>query len=927
MQTSGKNARRVARVGAMLALAMVLQACGQKDPAEELGAARAALDKRDHKTATIHLKNVLEQEPDRKDARLLLAKTLLEAGDPNAAEVEFSKASRLGVPPDEVAPLHAAALNAKRDPRKTLELYGSVQLKDPAAMAELKLALASANSALGKREQARSLIEAALQLQPQGVSTRLTWARVLMAEGQVDEGLALVETLLKENPKLAEAWRLKGDHATARRALPEARQAYAAAVDADPRNIGAQGALLTTLMTERDLDEARKRLDALKKLVGQNGEVLYFGAALALEARELGPAFEQIQQLLKIAPDDPRALMLAAHIEFQRENYLPAEAHLNRLLGRGVDTPAVRVLLAHTFLRRDEARAALEALGGLPESSNDARVQALAGEALMRMGEVRKAEAHFRRAVQLNPQDSRSRILLAMREANAGSVDKGLSQLQDIAAELDNPAADVAIVATLVRKGDYAGALKAIDQAAPKLQPGSADSMRASVALMQGDRAKARTLWEQALKANPKLLAAAQQLARLDLVEGKPKDSVARFAAVVKADPTQVDAKLAWLNARQLAQEPADEVLAAARQIAKDHPKSVPAQLAWVRTVQQRQDVAAALQAAQDAAAGLPNEPQLIELIGQLQMRQRDYKLAALSFKRLAELKPNSAAALMRLVEVEVAQRDYAAALATAKRAQALQPGRMDTQRALVALESESGNVAGARRLLKEIQTQPGREAFAFALEGDLETSQRNWDAARAAYKRALERGGQMNDVAGKLHGSLLAGGKESDAQSFERQWLADHPEDWSFRMYLGNLALVRGAFEPARQQYEQVIKGQPGNAVARNNLAWVLMRSGDLPSAEAQLKEALALRPGDVEILDTQAQLLSGQGKHEQALQVQRRVVGVEPGNPARRVALARLLMAAKQPDEARTELQGVLKLGDQYPGQAEVRQLLQQL
>lgn len=927
MQTCKKTGRHVARVGVLLALAAALQGCGQKSPEEELSAARAALAQHDHKTATIHLKNVLEQEPERKDARLLLGKALLEAGDANAAEVELSKASRLGVAPEEVAPLHATALNAKREPRKTLETYGSVQLKEPAAMAELKLGLASAHAMLGRREQARALVEGALALQPQGVNTRLAWARVLMGEGKADEGLALVETLIKEDPRLAEAWRLKGDHATARRSLPDARKAYEAAVEADPRNLAAHSALLTTLMLERDLDESRKRLEALKKRVGQNGEVLYFGAALALEARELGPAFDQIQQLLKIAPDDPRALMLAAHIEFQRENFLPAEAHLNRLLARGVDTPAVRTLLAHTFLRRDEARAALEALGGLPDSSTDGRVQALAGEALMRMGEVRKAEAHFRRAVQLNPQDSRSRILLAMREANAGSADKGLSQLQDIATELDNPAADVAIVATLVRKGDYAGALKAIDQAAAKLQPGVPDSMRASVALMQGDRAKARALWEQALKTNPKLLTAAQQLARLDQVDGKSKDAVARFEAVAKADPASLEAKLAWLHARVLAQEPAEAVVATARQIAKDHPKEVAAQLAWVRTVQQRQDVAAALQAAQDAAASLPNEPQLIELIGQLQLRQRDYKLAALSFKRLSELKPSSAAALMRLVEVELAQRDYAAALATAKRAHALQPGRMDTQRALVGLEAETGNVAGARRLLKEIQTQPGREGFAFALEGDLETSQRNWEAARAAYKRALERGGQLPDVAGKLHASLLAAGKDNDAQSFERQWLADHPEDWSFRMYLGNLGLVRGSFAPARAQYEQIIKGQPGNAVARNNLAWVLLREGDLANAESYLQQALALRPGDVEILDTQAQLLSRQGKHEQALQVQRRVVGVEPGNPARRVALARLLLAAKQPEQARSELQGVLKLGDQYGGQAEVRQLLQQL
>jgi putative PEP-CTERM system TPR-repeat lipoprotein len=921
------RAGSVRLVGSLL-VAFGLQACGQKDAGEELSAAKAAIAKDDGKTATIHLKNALEQDPQRGEARLLLGKVLLESGNAAGAEVEFSKAKSLNVAPEQLAALHVKSMVAQRESRKALEQYGTLQLADAPAAAELKLALATAQASLGKREAARALIDEALKLQPQSVNARLASARSLLAEGQIDAGVALVDTLLKENGKLAEAWRIKGDVANFKRDAAGARKAYEAAVDADPRSLGAQGALMTTLMLARDMDAARKRLDVLRKQPGATGEVLYFSAAIALEARELQAAFDHIQQLLKVAPDDPRALMLAAHIEFQRGNFLPAEAHLNRVLGRGVDTPAVRGLLAHTYLRRDEPRAALEALAGLPDSATaDARVHALAGEALMRMGEVKKAEVHFRKAVELNPQDSRSRILLAMREANSGSTEKGIGQLQDIATEFDNPAANVAIVATLVRKGDYAGALKAIDQAAAKLQPGGADSMRASIFLMQGDRDKARSHWETSLKQNPKFLPAALQLARLDQAAGKPQDAVARLEGVLKADPTNVDVKLAALAARDVAQEGSDSLVALAKRIAKEHPKSPAAQLAWIRVVGQRQDLTAALQAAQDASAELPADPQVLEQLGLVQLRLREHKLAAHTFKKLVELKPNSAAALMRLVEVEIAQRDFAAALATAKRAQAAQPGRLDTQRALVALESELGNVAGARRLLKEIQAQPGREAFAFALEGDLESSQRNWDAARAAYRRALERGGQAGEVAGKLHGSLVAGGKEADAQSFEKQWLADHPEDWAFRTYLGNLALARSAFDAARTHYESVLKGQSGNAVVRNNLAWVLLQTGNLAEAETHVAQALTQRPGDAEVLDTQALLLSRQGKHEQALQVQRRVVGVEPGNPARRVALAKLMVAAKQNEQARAELQAVLKLGEQYPGQAEVRQLLQGL
>ena len=346
-----------------------------------------------------------------------------------------------------------------------------------------------------------------------------------------------------------------------------------------------------------------------------------------------------------------------------------------------------------------------------------------------------------------------------------------------------------------------------------------------------------------------------------------------------------------------------------------------------VRLVQQRKDTVAAIQAAQEALAQLPADAGLLEMLGSLQMQGREHAQAHQTFKKLVLAKPNSAAALMRQAEAEVSLGDLKTALGTAQRAQKLQPDRVDTLRMLVGLEAQLGSEPGARRILKEMQGKPGREALAFALEGDLEYSLRNWEAARAAYKRALERGGQQGDIAGKLHNSLLAAGKQADADSFARQWLADHPQDWAFRSQLGLVALAQGQMGVAQEHYQAVAKGQPGNAAARNNLAWLALQGGDLTQAQAHIQSALALRPGEPEILDTQAQIQSRQGQHEAALQTQRRVVALDSRNPARRVALAKLLMAAKQPQAAREELQAVQKLGAEYGGQAEVRQLLSTL
>lgn len=906
---------------------LALAGCGRVDPEAEMAAARTALTQHDGKTAVIHLKNVLEKDPKRADARFLLGRALLDGGDAAGALVEFGKAAQAGHPNEALLPWQARAMVQQREYKRAIEQFGSATPKDPNDAVELKLALASAQGALGHRDEAGNLIEQALALNPKSVPARLSKARLLMAERKPEQALEIAETLIKEDAKSAEGWRIKGDVASLRGDNEAMRKAYEAAVEADPRNLPAATSLLAHLMSIKDRDEATKRLAAMRKTFGGVGEVVYFSAALELDKNNLQQAFDHVQQLLKLAPDDPRALFLAAQIEFQRGNFLPAEAHLNKMLARGVDNVSVRGLLAQTYLKREEPRAALEVLEPLLNSGNaDPRIYAMAGDTLARMGEVKRAEAAYKKAVELNPKDSRSRILLAMRETSqSGSFDKGMDHLQDIASEFNSPVAEVAIVGALVRKGDLAGALKAVEKAESKLPAkGMADSMRASIYLMQGSPDKARASWEQALKLNPKLLPAALQLARLDQRDGKPRDGVARVAAVLKADPDNVDVKLNLLALRNDAGDKPEELIASARQIVKEHPKSATAQAALVRVLLYKQDVATALVAAQDGVGRIPDDASLIEQLGNLQLQQRDLKQAAATFKKLVALKPNSAAAAMRLVDVEVAMGDVKAALGNARRADTLQPGRLDTQRALVALQVELGDIPAARRQIKEIQKLPGREALAFVLEGDLEGTQRNWDAARAAYRRALERGGQLPGVAGKLHGAMVAGGKDADAQTFERQWLAEHASDMGFRTYLGHLALAQGRLDVARAHYEVVLKAQENSPVVRNNMAWMLMQSGDMAAAETHLNRALALRPGDPEVLDTQVQFLTKQNKLDQALVVQRKIVGIDANNPVRRVTLAKLLISAKQKDAARDELLAVQKLGKDFAGQAEVRQLL---
>ena len=99
-----------ARVLCWLFATALLAGCGSKDPAAFIASAKSYMAKADYSAATIEIKNALQKDPDNREARLLLAKALLETGNPGAAETEVRKAIALSAPANEAYPLLARSL-------------------------------------------------------------------------------------------------------------------------------------------------------------------------------------------------------------------------------------------------------------------------------------------------------------------------------------------------------------------------------------------------------------------------------------------------------------------------------------------------------------------------------------------------------------------------------------------------------------------------------------------------------------------------------------------------------------------------------------------------------------------------------------------------------------------------------------------------
>lgn len=916
---------------AAVAAAALLVACGGGDSPETLiASAREYIAKKDHPAAIIQLKNALQKDVNSAEARFLLGQSLLANGDPVGAAVELRKARDLKHPDVQVVPLLASAMLQQGLFKAVNDEFEAVQLDDPKAQADLKVALASAYAARRLVEPTEQAVREALQAQPDHAGARVFQARLLAGKGDVDGAAKIVDEVIAQHPQDDAAWKLKGDLArVARDASDSALESYRKAIALDPRNLDAHAAALAILFARNDPDAIRSQLDQLKKLFPRHPQTRYFEAQLAFLRRDFKAAKDIVTPLLRDAPNNVRVLQLAGAVELQVGTAAQAEAHLTKALQIAPGLPLARRLLTQAYLRSGQSDKALAAIAPAVGAPNpDAATLALAAEANLLAGNSKEATELFARAAKLNPKDVRSRSAVALAEMSRGNVEDGFEQLEQLAAEdKSGITADMALISAHLVRREFDAALKAID-GLQKKQPDKplAHNLRARVQLAMRQPDAARRSFEEAIKLDAAYFPAAAGLAALDLADQKPDAARQRFQAVLAKNPKSVPALLglAELSARTGgSKEEVAKLLTDAVNAAPDAPR---ARVLLVDHHLRNNQVREAMTVAQAGVAGQPNNADLVDALGRAQLASNDHQQAVASFNKLASLAPKSGLPHLRLAAVRLAMKDEAAARQSLQRALTLTPNLLPAQQQLIALDMTAKKPQDALATARTVQKQRPNEPTGFALEGDIHMAQRNLDAAASAYRNALAKAPNQSETAVKLHSTLRAAKKTGDADRFSAGWLKDHPKDARFLFHLGDLALFERNYAAAEARYRETLEANPNNAIALNNVAWTMARQGK-PGALEFAEKANQLAPNQPVFMDTLGFVLSEAGQHDRAIEVQKKAIAAQPNAHAFKLTLANIYIKAGRKADAEKELNGLAQLGDKFNGQAEVARLLKTL
>ena len=228
--------------------------------------------------------------------------------------------------------------------------------------------------------------------------------------------------------------------------------------------------------------------------------------------------------------------------------------------------------------------------------------------------------------------------------------------------------------------------------------------------------------------------------------------------------------------------------------------------------------------------------------------------------------------------------------------------------------------------MARQIQQQRPTQDVGFLLEGGIEASRKQWDDALAVYRKGLKAAPDSTELASRVHVALVTTKQPAAADKHVADWLKAHPKDAAFQFYLGDVALASRQLPQAEQRYREVLKLQPDNALALNNVAW-LMATAKKPGSVELARKAVALLPDRPVIMDTLALALASEGQMPEAVTVMKKALALQDNNPQLRLNLAKLLVQAGDKPGAKTELEALAALGDKFPRQGEVAELLKTL
>lgn len=929
------------RAWIMPATLLLLTACGQTSvPPEQLVAqAQQAYAEGDVRTAIIEIKNALQQDPSQAEARRLLGEYNLALGNAVEAEAELIRAQELGADPDQLRLplLRAKLLQGKNDEVVAATEEVASEALQPVANAadaqipQLLTLRARALLAEGQTDAARAPLRQALDLQPDNADALLSMAWIAWLQSNPTEARASLQIALASDPRFDRALELLGDLEREAEQLQEAEAAYSQALENTNQPFSPRLKRALTRILRKDYDGAENDIQALQKLANAHPSVSYLRGFMAFNQENYPDARIALEETLAREPDYIPALFYLGATQYALENWAQAESYLNRFISRQPESPEANRLLALIRLRSGNSEQAERALkAALASDPEDRASLAMVSNLYLSQGRADEALHHLRQVIALEPDSAATRAQLGYALLQEGQREEGFTELERAveAAPGESARLEIAIIAERLRAQEFDEALKLVERLRDRddINPALYYNLKGLAYASQGNIDAAEAVFREGLQTTPEAQAdLASNLVAILARSGRLAEARELATESLGANPEHLGLlmNLARLSASSGDDQGTEDFL---KRAVAAYPESLRplGTLAELYLSSNRPEQAVAVLGEGQAVHG--DSADWLQLMARAQLAADNPAAAADLLQQLQTQQPDSAQISFALGRALAEAGELADARAAFEAGLALEPERLDARLAIVQLLIAEGQSEQARAMIEPAledhpdNTEVIRQAVLIA------TQQQRYTDASKLLERALELQPGDRGFTGALSQTQWRAGEQEAAITTMSEWLAQHPEDQPIRFLLASAQVTTEQNDAAIENFRTLLQAQPDNAVALNNLAW-LLREQDTEAALGHAEKAVALAPEAAPMRDTLGMILLEKGDYAAAVRELREAVKLSDNAPTMRLHLAKALVAQGEIQPAKEQLQAIL---EQHPGfseRHEAKQLLDRL
>lgn len=757
-------------------------------------------------------------------------------------------------------------------------------------------------------------------------------AQEYMQAGNFPKARVALRNVLKIDPKDSEAYFLYAQVEEKEKNWRNAFAHYQRVVELHPDHERAMVKLGKFYLQGRLDEKAHETADQLLRLYPGHVSARAIKAALLAAEGKLTEATTAGEALIKQFPTEPDAAILLATLYSLQNAPQRVEAVLKKAVEAHPQDLDLLNSLAMAYMRvgnQPKAEAVFRNILAIEPNVYDHHLKLALFFDQQRQFD--KAEATLREALRLDPDSEQRHLALADYLAGRRDMATAESALAEAHRTLPHAMNIQFALGRLYETHQQSAKARATyedirDHNRSKPAGGSAKVKLAALDWAEGKQEAATQQLQEVLHDNPRASDALMLEGRIALQHGAGRDAVQAFRTVLKDQPEHSEAYALlgqahlMLEETNLARENLEKAVALSPNLYQAHLALAILDASSGRTRDARLRLEELLKQA-------PTNLGTLGMLLNLQAADRDWDGSDRTLSRIRDAGANHFVSDLAEGNLYQARLQWDKAVAAFERAAAQNPDAPEPTFALVRIDARQGKLAQAQTRLTNLIAKNAHHPFAHGLLGEILILKGDPARAEEEFRLATSLKSDWGTPWVNWVTLKLSQGKNDEASHILQQALQVNPKHEELRLLYASHLGDRGQFDQAITEYETILKQNPRQLLAANNLASILAdQKGDAKSLDRALtlSRDFEQRAPNPFFLDTLGWVHLKMGHQDDALRVMQRAVAEAPQHPILNYHLGVAHFKAGHRLEAQAHLKKALNTKQPFPGMDEAKSIL---